>query len=246
MSFSAMNSEATILIVEDESKIRRMLRLFLEQEGLVVIEAEDGQPALELLKEQPVDLVILDLMMPGLDGWTTCRKIRERSDLPILMLTARGEESDRVLGFELGADDYVVKPFSPREIVLRVKALLRRRGTGASGTGTTASSHPSEAALQFPGLLLYPEGRKVVVEGHNLSLTPLEYDLLHFLVQNAGRVLTRDLLLDRVWGYDYGGDSRTVDTHVRRLRDKLSRLSPQVAAYVSTVRGLGYKFEVEP
>ncbi|MZP31238.1 response regulator [Heliobacterium undosum] len=240
-----MNKDTTVLLVEDEEKIRRMLRLFLEQESFCVVEAEEGRPALEILRQGKVDLVILDLMMPGLDGWTTCRKIREFSEVPILILTARGEESDRVLGFELGADDYVIKPFSPRELVLRVKALLRRRSS-TPPQRDDAQEAATEKGLHFPELSLYPEGRKAVVKGETLSLSPLEYDLLLYLAQNAGRVLSRDLLLDRVWGYEFAGDSRTVDTHVRRLREKLSRLSPAVASYVGTVRGSGYKFEVNP
>ncbi|MBM7866761.1 response regulator [Heliobacterium gestii] len=241
-----MPAEATILIVEDEEKIRRMLRLFLEQEAFDVLEAEEGLSALDILRQRMVDLVILDLMMPGLDGWTTCRKIREISELPILILTARGEEADRVLGFELGADDYVVKPFSPREIVLRVKALLRRRAPLATANSGMNQGEAFEKGLHFPELSLYPEGRKAVIQGETLSLSPLEYDLLLYLAQHAGRVMSRDLLLDRVWGYEYGGDSRTVDTHVRRLREKLSRLSPTAAGYVITVRGSGYKFEISP
>lgn len=237
-----MSTETTVLIVEDEEKIRRMLRLFLEQETWRVLEAEDGRPALDILAQQQVDLVILDLMMPGLDGWTTCRKIREKSNVPILILTARGEESDRVLGFELGADDYVVKPFSPREIVLRVKALLRRRTPVSNANGETTA----DEGIHFPGLSIYPDGRKVVVEGEVPPLSPLEYNLLLHLAQSPGRVFTRDVLLDRVWGYDFVGDSRTVDTHVRRLREKLSRASERVASYVTTVRGAGYKFDVEP
>ncbi|MDD4587530.1 MAG: response regulator transcription factor [Heliobacteriaceae bacterium] len=238
-----MQKKPTVLIIEDEEKIRRMLRLFLEQAEINVLEATDGEPGLALIAQQRIDLVILDLMMPGMDGWTTCRKLREKWDLPILILTARGEEADRVLGFELGTDDYVVKPFSPREIVLRVKALLRRHPGGAIGQSPATGG---EEALHFPRLSLYPAGRKVVAAGKVLPLSPLEYNLLLFLARYPGRVFTRDTLLDRVWGYDYIGDSRTVDTHIRRLREKLARASTQAAGYIATVRGTGYKFEVAP
>ncbi|KAB2953281.1 response regulator transcription factor [Heliorestis acidaminivorans] len=233
-----MEEKKTILLVEDDIKIRRMLRMFIEQENMQVLEAEEGFAALEILAKEAVDVIVLDLMMPGLDGWTTCRKIREQGDMPILILTARGDEANRLLGFELGADDYVVKPFSPREIVMRIKALLRRNGQAKQKVDQ------GEEALHFPGLDIFPDEHKVLVEGQSALLSPLEYNLLLFMARNSQRVLTRDMLLDRVWGYDFAGDSRTVDTHVRRLREKISRNSEKVASYIVTVRGAGYKFEV--
>ncbi|MHB8172216.1 MAG: response regulator transcription factor [Thermincolia bacterium] len=233
-----MSQETAILIVEDEERIRKLIRMFLEREGYRVEEAEHGGEALEKLAQGTFNLVILDLMMPEMDGWTACRKIRESNDLPIIMLTARGEEWDRVLGFELGADDYVVKPFSTRELVMRVKALLRRASNGQIVKET------NEEVFAFPELVIKPESHKVLVANEDISLTPLEYDLLLFLAKHPSRVFTREQLLERVWGYDYFGELRTVDTHVKRLREKLAKAAPSVADYVATVWGVGYKFEV--
>lgn len=245
------NPNHTILVVEDDEGIRKMVRMFLEVEQIKVLESEEGGQALQILSENVVDLVILDLMMPGLDGWTTCRKIREVSDVPIIFLTARGEESERILGFELGADDYVVKPFSPRELVLRVRALLKRRQSASpssisSGNQVPHSAESNELVRRFPELEIYPEGHKVLIKQQLAPLTPLEYALFTYLAAHPGRVFSRDHLLNQVWGYDYGGDSRTVDTHIRRLREKLAAFSERVAGYITTVRGAGYKFEVEP
>ncbi|AVX19901.1 two-component system, OmpR family, response regulator ResD [Carboxydocella sporoproducens DSM 16521] len=229
---------ARVLVVDDEERIRRMLRLFLEKEGLEVLEGENGQQAVELVRKERVDLVVLDLMMPVMDGWEACQQIRSQSQVPIIMLTARGEEEERIHGFELGADDYVVKPFSPKELVLRIKALLRR----------SLGSSPVEGekkGLSFPGLTILPESRKILVDQQEVALTPLEYDLLHFLARHQGRVFTREQLLEKVWGYDYFGDLRTVDTHVKRVREKLGKISTEVAGYVVTVWGVGYKFEVK-
>lgn len=228
---------ARILVVDDEERIRRMLRLFLEKEGMEVVEAENGQQAVELEKREKIDLVVLDLMMPVMDGWEACQQIRSRTQVPIIMLTARGEEEERVHGFVIGADDYVVKPFSPKELVLRIKALLRR----SQGWGLAAEN---EKGLSFPGLTILPDSRKLLVDQQEITLTPLEYDLLHFLASNQGRVYTREQLLEKVWGYDYFGDLRTVDTHVKRVREKLGKINADVAAYVVTVWGVGYKFEV--
>ncbi|WP_027719452.1 response regulator [Desulfovirgula thermocuniculi] len=228
-----------VLVADDELKIRQLVRMYLEKEGFEVVEAADGDTALEILRRERCDLVILDLMMPGTDGWAVCREIRKRDEqVPIIMLTARGDEVDRVLGLEMGADDYVVKPFSPRELVARVKAVLRRAGREENG--------PADAAgvLAYPGLVIDPLSRRVEVEGQAVNLTPKEYELLYFLARSPGRVFTREQLLERVWGYDYYGDSRTVDTHITRLREKLGRAGgrPQ---YIVTVWGVGYKFEVE-
>lgn len=221
-----------ILIVDDENKILDLLRLYLESEGFRVEEAADGKTALEMLEDDSYDLLVLDLMMPGLDGWAVCRQVRAGSNLPIIILTARGDEMDRVLGLDLGADDYVVKPFSPRELVARVKAVLRR--TRPAG---------EDPALVFPGLVISPGAREVNVNSMPVALTPKEFDLLHYLARHPGRAFTRDQLLQNVWGYDFFGDARTVDTHVTRLREKLSRPGAR-AQYISTVWGVGYKFEV--
>lgn len=238
-----MGVNPAILVVDDEEKIRNLLRLFLEREDYLVLEAENGEIALDILAKQPVDLVVLDLMMPVMDGWTTCKKLRAMSDIPILLLTAMGEENDKVLGFELGADDYVVKPFSPREIVMRIKALLRRRGnTGAVTPVSPASEAPD---MEAAGLKIYQASRQVQVEGQEINLTPMEFDLLFYLATNRGRVFTREQLLQSVWGYDYFGDVRTVDTHIKRLREKISKISTVTAECLATVWGVGYKFEVK-
>lgn len=228
---------ARILIVEDEEKIRNLLRMFLEREDLEVEEAENGLRALEKLKAKSIQLVILDIMMPEMDGWTTCRKIRQDYDLPIIILTARGEEVDRVLGFELGADDYVVKPFSPQELVLRVKAHLRR---------TTAKEiRPAKKdILTLGNLSINLPTRQVTFGREAINLTPIEFELLHFLALYPGQVFSREQLLEKVWGYDFFGEVRTVDTHIKRLREKLARVNPAAAEVVATVWGVGYKFEV--
>lgn len=222
-----------ILVVDDEQKIREIIRIYLEPEGFQVTEAENGRMALDILSRETFDLVILDLMMPDVDGWAVCREVRKNSSVPMIMLTARGDEIDRVLGLELGADDYMVKPFSPREMVARVKAVLRR----------TLPEEPKKSLLQFDGMTIDPASRQVCVLGRPVSLTPKEYDLLYFLAQSPGRVYTREQLLENVWGYDFFGEVRTVDTHVTRLREKLARVK-EAPQYVSTVWGVGYKFEV--
>lgn len=229
-----------ILVVDDEERIRKLLRMFLEREDLEVQEAENGEQALEAVRRRKVSLIILDLMMPIMDGLTACIKIREISNIPVIMLTAKGEEADRVLGFELGADDYVVKPFSHREMVLRVKALLRRTGTSPE------DKLDEQKKLSYPGLSIQEESHKVLVAENEINLTPLEFELLVYLAKQQGRVFTREQLLQNVWGYDYFGDLRTVDTHIKRIREKMARISPEAADYVVTVWGVGYKFEVKP
>lgn len=226
-----------ILIVEDEEKIRNLLRMFLEREDLEVEEAENGLQALEKLKARSFQLVILDIMMPEMDGWTTCRKIRQEHDLPIIILTARGEEVDRVLGFELGADDYVVKPFSPQELVLRVKAHLRR-------TAAKETQPANKDRLTFGEFSINVSTRLVTYGQEGVNLTPIEFELLHFLAFYPGRVFSREQLLEKVWGYDFFGEVRTVDTHIKRLREKLARVNSAAAEMVATVWGVGYKFEV--
>ncbi len=230
-----MGEQVKILVADDESRMRELVKAYLQKEDFTVEEAANGREVLEKLRREPFNLVILDLMMPELDGWKTCQEIRKEFDLPIIMLTARGEELDRVLGFELGADDYVVKPFSPRELVLRVKALLRRVAPEGGGKGEI---------LNFPGLSIDRAARQVRVDGETVNLTPKEFDLLFFLASNRGRVFSREQLLERVWGYDFYGDLRTVDTHVKNLREKLGR--HRDLPYIRTVWGVGYKFEVGP
>lgn len=231
-----MGKDINILIVEDEERIRKMLKLFLEKEKYLVYEAENGIEALNMLNSQKFSLIILDIMMPQMDGWETCQRIKEKYDVPIVMLTARGDESDRILGFELGVDDYVVKPFSPIELLLRVKALLRRT--------LPADSPNVQENITAQELQIIPNSRTVLIDGQELYLTPLEYELLYFLASNQGLVFTREQLLDKVWGYDFFGELRTVDTHVKRVREKLVKVSPKVADYIKTVWGVGYKFGV--
>ncbi|MGO0122105.1 response regulator transcription factor [Desulfothermobacter acidiphilus] len=220
-----------ILVVDDEQRIREILRKYLLAEGFKVGEAADGQEAIEQVNQQPWDLIILDLMLPGKDGWEVCREIRKHSQVPILMLTARGGEVDRVVGLELGADDYIVKPFSPREVVARVKAVLRR----------TRAFPDNQQRLQLSELTIEPESRRVLIGDKPLSLTPKEFDLLFTMARFPGRVFRREELLDLVWGYDFCGDSRTVDTHIARLREKLSQMGS--SSLIVTVWGVGYKVE---
>ncbi|NLC62807.1 MAG: response regulator transcription factor [Thermoanaerobacterales bacterium] len=221
-----------VLVVDDEKRMVELVKLYLEKEGFKVDGAYDGQRALDMAKENGYDLIILDLMLPVVDGWTVCKEIRKNSDVPIIMLTARGEEFDKVLGFELGADDYVVKPFSPRELTARAKALLRR----------SVLKKEEKETLEFPGLIIDPVSRTVKVDEREVYLTPKEFDLLYYLARNEGRVFNRETLLEEVWGYDFFGSLRTVDTHIKQLREKLGR--SKAASFISTVWGLGYKFGV--
>ena len=222
-----------ILIADDDDRIREIVCIFLEAEGFDMVQAADGNKALEMVRKGNPALVILDLLMPGLDGWTVCKILRKETKIPIIMLTAKGEENDRVLGFDLGADDYVVKPFSPRELCARVKAVLRR----LEGEGS------KEHILSYPGLKINQITREVEIVEININLTAKEFDLLHCLAKRPGQIYSRDQLLSMVWEYDYCGDSRTVDTHVNRLR---SKLESQVGYtnFIQTVRGVGYKFEL--
>ena len=228
-----------VLIVDDEERIRRLVRMYLERNAFDVDEAEDGAEALAKALNTDYALIILDLMLPGMDGRDVCAEIRQYKDTPIIMLTASGDESNRVHGFELGADDYVVKPFSPRELIMRVKALLRRSGAGAEDK-QTAVGH----ILTFPGLVINVDSRKVVVEEQEVLLTPKEFELLLYLAQRPEKVFSREELLRDVWNYQFFGDQRTVDTHVKRLREKLGRASNRVPHHIHTVWGVGYKFEV--
>ncbi|WP_269433758.1 response regulator transcription factor [Desulfocucumis palustris] len=227
-----------ILVVDDEEKIRDLVITYLLAEGYDAEGAADGRQAVRALSQKDFDLVILDLMMPGMDGWSVCREIRKSSDIPVIILTARGDEIDRVLGLELGADDYVVKPFSPRELVARVKAVLRR------ARKQEPEAAEGEKDIQHNGLRINRASRKVTVNGRLLQLTPKEYDLMLNLAGSPGRVFTREQLLENVWGYNFFGEARTVDTHITRLREKISRV-PGARQYIHTVWGVGYKFEVE-
>lgn len=221
-------------MIEDEQNVRRLVRIALQRDGFSVLEAEDGKTGLQLFAAENPDLVILDLMLPGVDGWEVCREIRARSSTPLIMLTARGDEVDRVLGLEMGADDYVVKPFSPRELVARVKAVLRRQG---------AQDNHADEPIVHPGLVINPAERTVLLDGQPIRLTPKEFDLLALLAAHPGKVFPRERLLQRIWGHDYWGDERTIDVHITRLREKLGRNSG-AREYISTVWGIGYKFEV--
>jgi DNA-binding response OmpR family regulator len=230
-----------ILVVEDDLTLLETLEYSLAAEGYEVISAADGLTALEVAREEQPDLVVLDLMLPRLDGFEVCRILRRETSVPILMLTARTDEVDRVVGLEVGADDYLTKPFSMRELLARVKALLRRvrliREELASEKGA-----PSSERLVFGDLVVDLDRREVLVRGESLRLKPKEFDLLVFLARHPGMALSRDLLLDRVWGWDYGGGSRTVDVHVRWLREKVEA-NPGKPERIVTVRGVGYCFE---
>ncbi|CAI9388003.1 response regulator transcription factor [Niallia sp. Sow4_A1] len=235
-----MEKEIKILVVDDEERIRRLLKMYLEREEFTVEEAEDGVSALSKALNTDYDVILLDLMMPGKDGMEVCKELREKKTTPVIMLTAKGEEVNRVQGFEVGTDDYIVKPFSPREVVLRVKALLRRSTT----TTFEQSDSSSKDVIIFPALTIDHDAHRVLASGKEVSLTPKEYELLYFLAKSPDKVFDRELLLKEVWHYEFFGDLRTVDTHVKRLREKLNRVSEEAASMIVTVWGVGYKFEV--
>ncbi|GEL08424.1 response regulator transcription factor [Salisediminibacterium halotolerans] len=234
-----MAEEARILVVDDEERIRRLLKMYLERENYQVDDAENGEKALDKALDIDYDLIVLDLMMPGMDGLEVCQELRKHKATPVVMLTAKGEEANRVDGFEAGTDDYIVKPFSPREVVLRVKALLRR----ASSTKFLQTETTTKDVLVFPHLTIDNDAHRVTADGNHISLTPKEYELLHYMAQAPDKVFAREQLLKDVWNYDFFGDLRTVDTHVKRLREKLNNVSPEAANMISTVWGVGYKFE---
>lgn len=234
-----MSTDTRVLVVDDEERIRRLLKMYLEREKYEVIEAENGEEALDLAVTKDFDVILLDLMMPGMDGMEVCEELRKIKATPIIMLTAKGEESNRVQGFEAGADDYIVKPFSPREVVLRVKALLRR----ASSTKFLQTETQAKDVYVFPHLTIDNDAHRVTVNDEVINLTPKEYELLLYLAQAPDKVFTREQLLKDVWNYDFFGDLRTVDTHIKRLREKLSKVSQNAAEMISTVWGVGYKFE---
>lgn len=236
-----MNKDVRILVVDDEERIRRLLRMYLERENYIIDEAEDGNIALNKALTNDYDIILLDLMMPGKDGLEVCRELREKKSTPVIMLTAKGEEMNRVQGFEVGTDDYIVKPFSPREVVLRVKALLRRASTSTSFIQAEASA---KDVIVFSHLTIDNDAHRVTADGKEVSLTPKEYELLYFLSKSPDKVFDREQLLKEVWHYEFFGDLRTVDTHVKRLREKLNKVSEQAAKMIVTVWGVGYKFEV--
>src|SRR3954453_20105170 len=235
-----MDKNVKILVVDDEERIRRLLKMYLEREDYVIEEAEDGNQALSIALENDYDCILLDLMMPGKDGIEVCRELREKKATPVIMLTAKGEEVNRVQGFEVGTDDYIVKPFSPREVVLRVKALLRR----SSQTSYLQTDTTTKDIIVFPHLTIDNDAHRVLADGKEVSLAPKEYELLYFLAKSPDKVFDREQLLKEVWHYEFFGDLRTVDTHVKRLREKLNKVSEQAARMIVTVWGVGYKFEV--
>lgn len=220
-----------ILLVDDEERIRDMIREYTGLEGFDVDEASDGVEALNLFKRNNYSLIILDIMMPKMDGWSVLREIRKVSGVPVIMLSARGEEYDKLFGFELGVDDYVTKPFSPKELLARMKAVIRRSNAN--------DSQLKEDSLSFENLVIEFNSRNVYVDGNLVTLTPKEYELLSFFVKNPNRVFSREQLLNSVWGYDFIGDDRTVDTHIKMLRESLS----SCRKFIVTVWGTGYKFE---
>ncbi len=220
-----------ILIADDEQNIREVIREYAEFEGHTVAEAADGMQAVEMAREQDFDIIILDIMMPRLDGFSACKEIRKFKDTPVMMLSARSEEYDKLFGFELGVDDYVVKPFSPKEVMARINAIIKRHRSGGEQLGET---------VKFEGLEINFTARDVIIDGEKANLTPKEYDLLFYLVKNKNIALTRNKLLEEVWGYDFFGDDRTIDTHIKMLRNNLG----PYRKFIVTLRGMGYKFEV--
>ena len=228
----------SVLVIEDEENLVEVLRYNLEREGYQVETCLDGAEGLDSARVSHPDLIILDVMLPGLDGFEICRILRRESDVPILFLTARGEEIDKVVGLELGADDYVTKPFSVREVVARVKGMLRRSRAGTR-EGVT---DPAHRVIRAGDLELDLDGHSVTLKGEPLGLKPREFDLLAMLASNRGRALTRDQMLEQVWGHDYYGDTRTVDVHIRWLREKIQHY-PQAPQRIITIRGVGYRFE---
>lgn len=222
----------TILLVDDEERLRFLMDAYLKKEGFSTIQAENGEQAIKAFKENSVDLVVLDIMMPIMDGWATCRELRKISNVPVIMLTAKAEDEDQLLGFQLGTDSYVTKPFSPKVLVARIKALLKR-------------AYPNEEENNndkfYDGIYVNEEYHEVKINEKEIYLSPKEFELLCYFIRNKDIVLTREKILDAVWGLDYEGDLRTVDTHIKRLREKLG----EKAYLIATIRGTGYKFEVK-
>ncbi len=224
-------NDITVLIVDDEARMRKLIRDFLVQKGYLVLEATDGEDALQVFEENKnkIGLILLDVMMPKLDGWSVLRQIRQDSNVPIIMLTARGEEQDELFGFELGVDEYISKPFSPKILVARVEAILKR------------SRAIEKQVKDYGGIEIDSDGRTVKVDGKQIELSLREYELLKYLIDNSNIALSRDKILNNVWNYDYYGDSRTIDSHVKKIRHKLGKKGK----YIQTMRGIGYKFEIK-
>ena len=220
-----------LLIVDDEERIRDIIKKYAQFEGFETVEAVDGLQAVEICRKESFDLIIMDVMMPELDGFSAVREIRKTSSTPVLMLSARGEEYDKIHGFELGVDDYVVKPFSPKELMMRVDAIMKRSGRGGD--------QDRHEVYKTGGLLVDFTARKVLIDGENVEMSPKEYDLIFYLVKNRGIALTREKLICEVWGYDFYGDARTLDTHIKLLRKSLGNYSDRIV----TLRGVGYRFE---
>ena len=222
-------NDIKILVVDDESRMRKLIKDFLMQKGYQILEAGDGEEALKVFEENEnkIQLILLDVMMPKLDGWSVLRQIRQTSKVPIIMLTARGEEQDELFGFELGVDEYISKPFSPKILVARVEAILKR------------SIGEKREVKDYGGIEIDPEGRTVTVDGKPVEMSLREYELLKYLVDNQNIALSRDKILNNVWNYDYYGDSRTIDSHIKKLRKKMGKKGE----HIQTIRGLGYKFE---
>ena len=223
--------DTTILIVDDESRMRKLIKDFMIQKGYMAIEAEDGEKAIQIFEEkkEKISLILLDVMMPKLDGWSVLRKIRQTSNIPVIMLTARGEEQDELFGFELGVDEYITKPFSPKILVARVEAILKR------------VQGDTKKPKDYGGITLDQEARTVKVDGKETELSLREYELLKYLLENENIALSREKILNNVWNYDYYGDSRTIDSHIKKIRHKLGKKGK----YIQTMRGVGYKFEVK-
>ncbi len=223
--------DVTVLVVDDEARMRKLIKDFLIQKGFSVLEAEDGERAIDVFEsnKNKIGIILLDVMMPKLDGWSVLRQIRQNSNVPIIMLTARGEEQDELFGFELGVDEYISKPFSPKILVARVEAILKR------------ASQKEKNLKDYGGIIIDSEGRTVKVDGKQIELSLREYELLKYLVDNVNIALSRDKILNNVWNYDYYGDSRTIDSHIKKIRHKLGKKGK----YIQTMRGVGYKFEVK-
>ena len=224
-------NDITVLVVDDESRMRKLIRDFLAQKGYSILEAQDGEEALKVFEENKnkIGIILLDVMMPKLDGWSVLRQIRKTSNVPIIMLTARGEEQDELFGFELGVDEYISKPFSPKILVARVEAIIKR------------SKAIEKHVKDYGGIEIDADGRTVKVDGKQIELSLREYELLKYLIDNSNIALSRDKILNNVWNYDYYGDSRTIDSHIKKIRHKLGKKGK----YIQTMRGVGYKFEIK-
>ena len=229
-----INDKTTVMIVDDEANICELIRLYVEKEGYKTIIAYDGLSAVEKFKADKPDMILLDVMLPKKDGWQVCREIRATSDVPIIMITAKGETFDTVLGLELGADDYIVKPFEPKELIARMKAVLRR--------SENRGSSDEVEEIDFSDLKICKDNYEVYLDGKSIDMPPKEFELLYYLAKNKNKVFTRDQLLDEIWGYEFFGDSRTVDVHIKRIREKIEGTDRKWQ--LKTVWGVGYKFEV--